>query len=164
MKKMRKYFLSKWDIICKPKEQEGLGIEVLELTNRCLLIKWLFKLLTERKFGKNCCTINIFETRLWPRYRQYLLILFFWKGLMNVKDEFFYYRGYFKVGSRRLVWFRQDTCLRERSLASQYPSLYNFVAHKVVWYTQAFQMFLWMCDFEGYLMELNGTHGCICAA
>jgi hypothetical protein len=49
---MRKYCLSKWDIICKQKEQEGLGIEVLELKNRSLLIKWLFKLLTERKFGK----------------------------------------------------------------------------------------------------------------
>jgi hypothetical protein len=50
---------------------------------------------------------------------------------MNVKDEFFY-RGYFKVGSRRLVWFREDTYLGESSLARRYPSLYNFVAHKAV--------------------------------
>jgi hypothetical protein len=33
----RKYWLSKWNIICRPKDQEGLGIEVLEIKNICLL-------------------------------------------------------------------------------------------------------------------------------
>jgi hypothetical protein len=28
-------------------DQGGLGVEVLELKNKCLLSKWLFKLLTE---------------------------------------------------------------------------------------------------------------------
>ena len=32
----RKYRLAKWDIICRPKDQEGLGIENLEVKNRCL--------------------------------------------------------------------------------------------------------------------------------
>ena len=43
----RKYRLSKWNIVCRPKDQGSLGIEVLELKNKCLLSKWLFKLLTE---------------------------------------------------------------------------------------------------------------------
>jgi hypothetical protein len=34
-------------IICWPKEQGGIGIEVLELKNRCLLSKSIFKLLNE---------------------------------------------------------------------------------------------------------------------
>jgi hypothetical protein len=34
-------------MICRPKDQGGLGVEVLELKNRCLLSKWLFKLLNE---------------------------------------------------------------------------------------------------------------------
>jgi hypothetical protein len=37
----------KWNIACRPKDQGGLGIEVLEIKNRCLLSKWLFKLLNE---------------------------------------------------------------------------------------------------------------------
>ena len=43
----KKYRLTKWEIMCRPKDQGGLGIEVLELKNRCLLSKWLFKLLNE---------------------------------------------------------------------------------------------------------------------
>ena len=43
----RKYRLTKWNIICRPKDQGGLGVEVLELKNKCLLSKWLFKLLNE---------------------------------------------------------------------------------------------------------------------
>jgi hypothetical protein len=40
----KKYHLTKWN---RPKDQGGLGIEVLELKNKCLLSKWLFKLINE---------------------------------------------------------------------------------------------------------------------
>jgi hypothetical protein len=43
----KKYRLSKWNILCHPNDQGVLGTEVLELKNKCLLSKWLFKLLTE---------------------------------------------------------------------------------------------------------------------
>ena len=43
----KKYKLSKWDILCRPKEQGGLGIMDLEIQNKCLLSKWLFKLTNE---------------------------------------------------------------------------------------------------------------------
>jgi hypothetical protein len=33
----RKYRLTKWNIIRRPKDQGGLGIEVLEIKNKCLL-------------------------------------------------------------------------------------------------------------------------------
>jgi hypothetical protein len=39
--------LTKWDIICRSKDQEGLGVEVLELKNKFLLFKLLYKLLNE---------------------------------------------------------------------------------------------------------------------
>ena len=41
----RKYRLAKWDILCQPKEQGGLGIHNLELKNTALLNKWLYRLL-----------------------------------------------------------------------------------------------------------------------
>jgi hypothetical protein len=43
----RKYRLAKWEILCQPKIQGGLGIQNLELQNKCLLSKWLFKLINE---------------------------------------------------------------------------------------------------------------------
>ena len=33
--------------MCRPKEQGGLGIMDLETQNKCLLSKWLFKLINE---------------------------------------------------------------------------------------------------------------------
>ena len=42
----RKYRLAKWDILCQPKDQGGLGIHNLELKNIALLSKWLYHLLT----------------------------------------------------------------------------------------------------------------------
>jgi hypothetical protein len=44
----KKYRLTHWNIICRPKDQGGLGVEVLELKNKCLLSKWLFKILNEQ--------------------------------------------------------------------------------------------------------------------
>jgi hypothetical protein len=43
----KKYRLTRWNIICRPKDQGGLGVEVLDIKNRCLLSKWLFKLLNK---------------------------------------------------------------------------------------------------------------------
>ena len=43
----KKYRLTKWNIICRPKDQGGLGIEVFDIKNKCLISKWLFKLLHE---------------------------------------------------------------------------------------------------------------------
>jgi hypothetical protein len=41
----KKYRLAKWDILCRPKDQGGLGIIDLEVQNICLLSKWIVNLL-----------------------------------------------------------------------------------------------------------------------
>ena len=42
-----KYRLARWDVICRPKDQGDLGIENLEVKNRCLLSKLLYRLLVQ---------------------------------------------------------------------------------------------------------------------
>ena len=42
----RKYRLDKWNILCQPKDQGGLGIHNLDIKNIALLSKWIFKLFT----------------------------------------------------------------------------------------------------------------------
>ena len=39
--------MTKWSVVCRPKDQGGLGIYDLEFKNSALLGKWLFKLLSE---------------------------------------------------------------------------------------------------------------------
>ena len=39
-----KYHLARWDVLCRPKDQGGLGIENLEIKNKCLMSKWLYML------------------------------------------------------------------------------------------------------------------------
>jgi hypothetical protein len=43
----KKYRLTKWSIICRPKEQGGVGILDLEKQNKSLLSKWLFILINK---------------------------------------------------------------------------------------------------------------------
>jgi hypothetical protein len=80
------YCLDKFDfgsyassIICCPKDQGGLGIEVLDIKNKCLLSKWLFKLLNEEGiWNKMLAQVEARPTDS-P----------FWKGILRGKDEFF---------------------------------------------------------------------------
>jgi hypothetical protein len=44
----KKYGLSKWSILCQPKDQGGLGIMNIVIQNQCLLSKWLYKLINEK--------------------------------------------------------------------------------------------------------------------
>jgi hypothetical protein len=43
----KKYRLVKWNVVCRLRDQGGLGIHDLEAKNIALLGKWLYKLLTE---------------------------------------------------------------------------------------------------------------------
>jgi hypothetical protein len=90
----RKYWLSRWNIICRPKEQGGLGIEVLELKNKWLLRKWLFKLLTEEGMWLQILHNKYLRSKTLAQVEAKPTDSPFWKGLMKVKDDFFS-RGFF---------------------------------------------------------------------
>jgi hypothetical protein len=118
-------------MICRPKDQGGLGIEVLEMKNKCLLSKWLFKLLTEEGTWQELLHNKYVKDKMLAQIQVKPTDSPFWKGLMHVKDEFLK-RGSFRVGSGSLVRFWEDVWLGETALAHQYPSLYNIVMHKNV--------------------------------
>jgi hypothetical protein len=46
----KKYRLARWDILCQPKDQGGLGIQNIDVQNKCLLRKWLFNLINEGRY------------------------------------------------------------------------------------------------------------------
>jgi hypothetical protein len=118
-------------IVCRPKDQRGLGIEVHEIKNRCLLSKWLFKLLNEEGVWQELLQAKYFRQKTLSEVQAKSTDSPFWKGLMEVKDDFLS-RGFFKVGDGMGTRFWEDVWLGKVSLAQQYPSLYNIVHHKNV--------------------------------
>jgi hypothetical protein len=95
----KKYRLTQWNIICRPKDQGGLGAEVLKLKNKCMLSEWLFKILNEQEGvwlelirNKYLHSKSLSQVSTKPNDSH------FSKGRMKVKEEFFA-RGSFRVGN-----------------------------------------------------------------
>ena len=74
--------------MCQPKEQGSLGIQNLDIQNKCLLSKWLFRLYNEK---------DIWQELLWNKYLKNKTLeevnkkpgdSYFWTSLMGVKDKF----------------------------------------------------------------------------
>ncbi|WVZ77229.1 hypothetical protein U9M48_025118, partial [Paspalum notatum var. saurae] len=96
----KKYRLVKWGILRKPKHLGGLGILNLEVQNRCLLSKWLFKLINEDGL---------------------------WQDLLKKKKDQFLALGSFeaKVGNQASFW--EDCWIGDKPFMEVYPSLYRIV-------------------------------------
>jgi hypothetical protein len=124
----KKYRLTKWNIICRPKDQGGLGVEVLELKNKSLLSKWLFKLINEQGVWQELLQNKYLKNKTLSHVSAKPTDSQFWKGLMSVKDDFFR-RGVMKVENGQNTRFWEDTWLGNRPLCDQYPSLYCIVNH-----------------------------------
>jgi hypothetical protein len=108
-----------------------LGIEVLELKNKCLLSKWLFKLLSEEGMWQQLLSNKYLKNKTLSQVEAKPTDSPFWKGLMHVKADFFQ-RGFFRVGDGKSVRFWEDVWLGDRPLSNQYPALDNIIQHKNV--------------------------------
>jgi len=125
----RKYRLAKWELMCQPKIQGGLGIHNLELQNKCLLSKWLYKLLNEEGLWQQLLRNKYLKDKPLGSCTKKPTDSHFWKGLMKVKDTFMSF-GTFKVldGSQIRFWF--DTWLGNKPLKDKFPALFNIARRK----------------------------------
>jgi hypothetical protein len=126
----KKYRLTKWNIICRPKDQGGLGIEVLEIKNKCLLTKWLYKILHGDGVWHELIMNKYLHSKTLSQVQTKDSDSPFWKGLMKMKYDFFS-RGQFQVGNGLETRFWEDSWLGNEPLSIQYPSLYNIVQKKM---------------------------------
>ena len=101
------------------KRPGGLGIENLEVKNRCLLSKWLYRLSTETEGmwvqilkNKYLQSKTLAQVTVRPNNSP------FWKGLMRTKKPFFQ-RVKFNIGNGNATRFWEDTWLGEMPLALQ---------------------------------------------
>jgi hypothetical protein len=125
----KKYRLTKWSVVCRPKDQGGLGVHDLEVKNKALLGKWLARLLTEegrwqqllrRKYVGSKAISQVY----WKPGDSH-----FWAGIMATKKYFFLF-GSFSIRNGSEIRFWEDRWLGTTTLREQYPALYNIVRHK----------------------------------
>jgi hypothetical protein len=81
----KKYKLTRWNIICRPKDQGGLRIEVLDIKNICLLCKWLFKLLSEEGVWQELLKNKYLRGKTLSQVQAKPTDSPFWKGIMGSK-------------------------------------------------------------------------------
>ena len=127
----RKYHLTRWNIICRPKDQGGLGIELLEVKYKCLLSKWLFKLLNEQGVWQELLTNKYLCGKTLAQVKSKPSDSPFWKGILKFQNDFFS-NGYFIIGNGQCTRFWEDIWLGDIPLSMQYQSLFNIVRHKHV--------------------------------
>jgi hypothetical protein len=111
----------------------------LEVKNRCLLSKWLYRLSVETEGtwaqilrNKYLQSKTLSQVTARPNDSP------FWKGLMRTKSAFFH-RTKFIIGNGASTRFWKDTWLGETPLATQYPSLYNIVQRREVYVATVLQ-------------------------
>jgi hypothetical protein len=135
--KKKRYRLTKWNIIYSPKDQGGLGIEVLDLKNKCLLRKWLFKLLTEEGMWQELLHNKYLKNKTLAHGDAKPTDSPFWICLMRVKENFFK-RGSFKVGNGLIARFWEDVGLERRLLLVNTPLLITWCNKKMTPFTRFF--------------------------
>ena len=104
---------------------------MLDIKNKCLLSKWLFKILHEEGVWHELISNKYLGTKTLAQVEMKPHDSPFWKGVMKVRDEFFK-RGSFALGDGLGTRFWEDTWLGTEPLATQYPLLYNIARRKNV--------------------------------
>jgi hypothetical protein len=84
----RKYRLAKWNILCQPKDQGGLGIQDLNIKNIVVLSKWLFKLLTTDGTWQQILRNKNMNSKPLSQIHWKNGDSHFWASLMKVKNNF----------------------------------------------------------------------------
>jgi hypothetical protein len=115
----KKYRLTTWNIVCRPKDQVGFGIEVLDIKNRCLLSKWLFKLVNEEGMWQELLQYKYLKIKTLAQVGAKPIDSPFWKGILHGNDEFLKGDPLLLVMAKQLDF--------GTSLATQYPYLYATV-------------------------------------
>jgi predicted secreted Zn-dependent protease len=125
----RKYRLARWGILHKPKCIGGLGIIDLELQNKCLLSKWIFKFLNEEGMWQQILKRKYLKDKTFSQVERRKGDSHFWSSLMDVKNLCLE-RGGFNVKNGTQTRFWEYLWIGQETLMKRFSSLYNLVRKK----------------------------------
>jgi hypothetical protein len=132
-----KYRLVKWDILCRPKDQGGLGILNLQLQNKCMLAKWLVNLLNTEETWQSLLRNKYLRTKTLTQVSSKPNDSHFWRGLLRIKYENLSNRS-FVIKDGTNTRFRDDMWIGDKPLKDTYPSLYHIARDKHVTVSKGF--------------------------
>ncbi|RVX00224.1 putative ribonuclease H protein [Vitis vinifera] len=127
-----KVHLINWKVVCSPKEEGGLGIRKIDLLNKALLGKWVWRYAYEKD--------NLWKTVIGVKYGQEgcgwktkevcgPFGVGLWKEIMKEVD-WCWENIVFKVGKGNRVLFWTDKWCGNEALAQSYPQLFTLAGHK----------------------------------
>ena len=103
----------------------------LEIQNKCLLSKWLFKLINEDGLWQEILKHKYLGSKTISQVEKKIGDSHFWFVLMEVKKEFLQYVT-FNLPNGEHIRFWEDKWLGNTSFSAQYPAIYNLVIRKHV--------------------------------
>jgi hypothetical protein len=127
----------KWDDICKPKKEAGLGIRDLRRVNLSLLAKWRWKLrfndselwkdVIKYKYGRGCTGSGNLVDFEAPR-----LGSTWWKDICRLDKESLWFLEAIEknVGDGTTTRFWTDIWVGNQSLQNRFPRLYSIFSQK----------------------------------
>ena len=74
--------------MCQPKEQGGSGIQNLDIQNKCLLSKWLFKLCNEEGVWQELSRNKYLKNKTLGQVNKKPRDSYFWTSLMGGRISF----------------------------------------------------------------------------
>ncbi|RVW75239.1 putative ribonuclease H protein [Vitis vinifera] len=127
-----KVHLINWKVVCSPKEEGGLDIRKIDLLNKALLGKWVWRYAYEKD--------NLWKTVIGVKYGQEgcgwktkevcgPFGVGLWKDIMKEVD-WCWENIDFKVGKGNRVLFWTDKWCGNEALAQSYPQLFTLAGHK----------------------------------
>jgi len=142
-----RYHMAKFDMVCRPKDQGGLGIINTKIMNDCLLVKWIwkiyqqpdelwFRIIKAKYLGEK----DFFNSKVTGGSQ-------FWRGLHSVK-HLFKWGAVFEVGNGRVCRFWEDSWIRDVPLKIVYSDLYQLVRDPMIHVADCYEEGHWGLSFK----------------
>jgi len=119
-----------WKVLCKPREEGGLGLRYIRMFNSALLAKWRWRLMVEEQGRWKDMLVSKYALSSEASHSPVKLQSWWWRDLLKVcgeggGDRWFLKEVGWNIGCGDKVKFWEDVWIGNSNLKSIYPRLYS---------------------------------------